>query len=166
MCTATLSNFTGVGRLMTRTELVLRPARIFREAVLFFPFFKYSKNNNILLFCKQKKSKNSLQMSPNSKPFRCDICNFTTFTAIGLDQHRSHHGIKAPYNCSICNCEAFSIAGLNHHKAKKHPLSSSPNIGPSVSSSAEHSKTKTEVAQLPTKMLKPINVKVRVYVNT
>ncbi|XP_037102860.1 zinc finger protein 507 isoform X1 [Syngnathus acus] len=54
------------------------------------------------------------------KTFKCDVCNYTSATYVGVRNHRRIHNSDKPYRC--CNCD-FATTNMNSLKShmRRHP---------------------------------------------
>ncbi|XP_077376408.1 zinc finger protein 507 isoform X5 [Festucalex cinctus] len=54
------------------------------------------------------------------KTFKCDVCNYTSATNVGVRNHRRIHNSDKPYRC--CNCD-FATTNMNSLKShmRRHP---------------------------------------------
>ncbi|KAJ8417860.1 hypothetical protein AAFF_G00227030 [Aldrovandia affinis] len=61
-----------------------------------------------------------MEASQAQKMYRCDVCDFTSSTYVGVRNHRRIHNSEKPYKC--CSCD-FATANMNSLKShmRRHP---------------------------------------------
>ncbi|XP_005400148.1 PREDICTED: zinc finger protein 507 [Chinchilla lanigera] len=63
--------------------------------------------------CVQEGNKSSTQ-----KQYRCDVCNYTSTTYVGVRNHRRIHNSDKPYRCSLCGYVCSHPPSLKSHMWK------------------------------------------------
>ncbi|XP_069565936.1 zinc finger protein 507 isoform X2 [Brachyistius frenatus] len=54
------------------------------------------------------------------KTYKCDVCNYTSSTYVGVRNHRRIHNSDKPYRCCSCDFATTNMNSLKSHM-KKHP---------------------------------------------
>ncbi|KAM6942710.1 zinc finger protein 507 [Xenentodon cancila] len=54
------------------------------------------------------------------KMFKCDVCNYTSSTYVGVRNHRRIHNSDKPYRCCSCDFATTNMNSLKSHM-KRHP---------------------------------------------
>ncbi|KAL7978901.1 hypothetical protein Chor_013390, partial [Crotalus horridus] len=54
------------------------------------------------------------------KLYRCDICDYTSTTYVGVRNHRRIHNSDKPYRCRVCDFATTSMNSLKCHM-RRHP---------------------------------------------
>ena len=52
------------------------------------------------------------------KPFKCDVCSYSTVRSADLTRHKRKHSGKKPYKCNVCSYSAVTAWYLTRHKRK------------------------------------------------
>lgn len=63
--------------------------------------------------CAQEENKSSVQ-----KQYRCDVCDYTSTTYVGVRNHRRTHNSDKPYRCSLCGYVCSHPPSLKSHMWK------------------------------------------------
>lgn len=63
--------------------------------------------------CAQEGNKSSIQ-----KQYRCDVCDYTSTTYVGVRNHRRIHNSDKPYRCSLCGYVCSHPPSLKSHMWK------------------------------------------------
>ncbi|XP_068117774.1 zinc finger protein 507 [Hyperolius riggenbachi] len=66
----------------------------------------------------EEKSSPEGNKSSISKLYRCDICNYTSSTYVGVRNHRRIHSSDKPYRCSLCGYVCSHPPSLKSHMWK------------------------------------------------
>uniref|UniRef100_A0A8B9LUH1 Zinc finger protein 507 n=2 Tax=Astyanax mexicanus TaxID=7994 RepID=A0A8B9LUH1_ASTMX len=56
----------------------------------------------------------------DQKVYKCDVCDYTSSTYVGVRNHRRIHNSDKPYRCCNCNFATTNMNSLKSHM-KKHP---------------------------------------------
>ncbi|XP_051884613.1 zinc finger protein 507 isoform X2 [Pristis pectinata] len=72
-------------------------------------------------FSGERKTGNTQEeiLSPQ-KLYKCDVCDYTSSTYVGVRNHRRIHNTDKPYRCSSCDFATTNINSLKCHM-KRHP---------------------------------------------
>ncbi|KAM7057777.1 zinc finger protein 507 isoform 2-T2 [Molossus nigricans] len=63
--------------------------------------------------CAQEENRSSVQ-----KQYRCDVCDYTSTTYVGVRNHRRTHNSDKPYRCSLCGYVCSHPPSLKSHMWK------------------------------------------------
>ncbi|XP_072926229.1 zinc finger protein 507 isoform X1 [Hemitrygon akajei] len=80
-----------------------------------------STNDENADFSREQKTGNTQdELHSPQKLYKCDVCDYTSSTYVGVRNHRRIHNTDKPYRCSSCDFATTNINSLKCHM-KRHP---------------------------------------------